>query len=171
MSTASPPLIRSMTRPMTTFLSTIGLLHVVPDLHLLRFFAGEDDVAVAVLGAFQQHVHDVAGLNGDLAVLVQELLDPDDAFRLVPDVDDDLGIGDLQDRALDHLAFGDVAEAAVVEVEQLGVFGRVGFGLVTGFREGPGGRCRLTSLVLELRGGRPRGFQVRTVGVVGVRHV
>ena len=155
MSTARPPLIRSMTRPMTTFLSTIGLLHVVPDLHLLRFFAGEDDVAVAVLGALQQHVHDVAGLNGDLAVLVQELLDPDDAFRLVPDVDDDLGLGDLQDRALDHLAFRDVAEAAVVEVEQLGVFGRVGVELVPGFLGCPGGRCRLTSFVLELGVGRP----------------
>ena len=103
-----------------------GLLHVVPDLHLLRFFAGKNDVAVAVLGALQQHVHDVAGLNGDLAVLVQELLDPDDAFRLVPDVDDHLGVGDLEHRALDDLAFRDVAEAAIVEVEQLGVFRRVG---------------------------------------------
>ena len=60
---------------MTTFALGEGLLDVVPDLHLLGFLAGEDDVAVAVLGALEQHVDVVAGLHGHLAVLVQELLD------------------------------------------------------------------------------------------------
>ena len=41
----------------------IGLLDVVPDLHLLGFFAREDDVAFAVFGALEQHVDDVAGLD------------------------------------------------------------------------------------------------------------
>ena len=44
----------------------VGLLDLVPDLHLLGFFAREDDVAFAVFGAFEQHVDDVAGLDGDL---------------------------------------------------------------------------------------------------------
>ena len=91
MSTASPPLIRSMTRPMTTFLLGVGLLDLVPDLHLLGFFAREDDVAFAVFGALEQHVDDVAGLHGDLAGLVDELVDRNDAFGLVADVDDDFG--------------------------------------------------------------------------------
>mgnify|MGYP003694602545 FL=1 len=53
----------------------IGLLDLVPDLHLLGFFAREDDVAFAIFGALEQHVDDVARLHGDLAVLVEELVD------------------------------------------------------------------------------------------------
>src|SRR5215218_9619243 len=68
MSTARPPLIRSMTRPMTTFFSAY---------------------AFSVLRALEQHVDDVAGLDGDLTGLVDEFVDGDDAFRLVADVDDD----------------------------------------------------------------------------------
>ena len=67
----------------------VGLLDLVPDLHLLGFFAREDDVAFAVFGALEQHVDDVARLHGDLPVLVEELVDRDDAFGLVADVDDD----------------------------------------------------------------------------------
>ena len=69
----------------------VGLLDLVPDLHLLGFFAREDDVAFAVFGALEQHVDGVARLHGDLAVLVEELVDRDDAFGLVADVDDDFG--------------------------------------------------------------------------------
>ena len=53
----------------------VGLLDLVPDLHLLGFFAREHDVAFAILGALEQHVDDVAGLHGDLAGLVEELVD------------------------------------------------------------------------------------------------
>ena len=41
----------------------VGLLDLVPDLHLLGFFAREDDVAFAIFGALQQHVDDVARLR------------------------------------------------------------------------------------------------------------
>ena len=51
----------------------VGLLDLVPDLHLLGFFAREDDVAFAVFGALEQHVDDVAGFDRHLAVLVEEL--------------------------------------------------------------------------------------------------
>ena len=108
----------------------VGLLDLVPNLHLLGFFAREDDVAFTILGALEQHVDDVAGLHGDLAVLVEELADGDDAFGLVADVDDDFRRGDLEHRALDDLAFRDVAEAAIVDVEQPGVFLGVHLGVV-----------------------------------------
>ena len=103
----------------------VGLLDLVPDLHLLGFFAREDDVAFTVFGALEQHVDDVAGLHGDLAGLVDELVDGDDPLGLVADVDDDFGRGDLQDGALDDLTFRDVAEAVIVKVEKAGVFLRV----------------------------------------------
>ena len=41
----------------------IGLLDFVPDLHLLGFFAREDDVAFAIFGALEQDVDDVARLG------------------------------------------------------------------------------------------------------------
>ena len=106
----------------------VGLLDLVPDLHLLGFFAREDDVAFAIFGALEQHVDDVAGLDGHLAVLVEELADADDAFGLVADVDDDFRRGHLEDRALDDLAFRDVLEAVIVDFEQLVEF--VGIDLV-----------------------------------------
>ena len=103
----------------------IGLLDFVPNLHLLGFFAREDDVAFAVFGPLEQHVDDVAGLNRDLAVLVEELVDRDDAFGFVADVDDDFGGGDFENRSLDDFAFRDIAEAVIVGIEQPGVLGRV----------------------------------------------
>ena len=103
----------------------VGLLDLVPDLHLLGFFAREDDVAFAILGALEQHVDDVAGLHGDLAVLVEELADRDDAFGLVADVDDHFRRGHLENGALDDLAFRDVSEAVIVDIEQPGVLGGI----------------------------------------------
>ena len=41
----------------------IGLLDLVPNLHLLGFFARQDDVAFAILGPLEQHVDDVALLT------------------------------------------------------------------------------------------------------------
>ena len=38
----------------------VGALHVVPDLHLLGFFLGQDDVAFLVLGLLEKDVDDVA---------------------------------------------------------------------------------------------------------------
>src|SRR4029079_7085476 len=79
----------------------VGALHVVPDLHLLGLLLGEDHVAFLVLRLLQEHVHGVPDLDVHLPRLVAELLDGDDALGLVADVDDHLGLGDLQDDALD----------------------------------------------------------------------
>src|SRR6185503_13136896 len=103
----------------------IGLLDLVPDLHLLGFFAREDDVAFAIFGPLEQHVDDVAGLNGDFAGLVEELVDRDDAFGFVADVNDDFGGSDFENRSLDDFTFRDIAEAVIVGIEQPGILGRV----------------------------------------------
>src|SRR5439155_18253199 len=68
----------------------VGLLDLVPNLHLLGFFARQHDVTVAVFGALEQHVDGVAGLHGHFAALVEKFVDSDNAFRLVADIDDDL---------------------------------------------------------------------------------
>ncbi len=100
----------------------IRLFDVVPDLHLLGLLAREHDVAVAVFGALEQDIDDVPGLHGNLAGLIDELVDGDDAFRLVADVDDDFRRGYFEDGALDDFAFRDIAEAAIVKVQQGFVF-------------------------------------------------
>ena len=96
----------------------IGLLDLVPNLHLLGFFAREDDVSFPVFRALEQHVDDVAGLHRHFAVLVEELVDLNDAFGLVSDVDDHFRRSDLENRSLDDLAFRDVPEAVIVGGEQ-----------------------------------------------------
>ncbi len=103
----------------------IGLLDLVPNLHFLGFFAREDDVAFAIFRALEEHVDDVAGLDRYFAVLVQELVDRDDAFGLVADVDDHFRRGDFQNGSLDDLAFRDVSEAVIVDVQELGVLVRI----------------------------------------------
>src|SRR6266851_874915 len=103
----------------------IGLLDLVPNLHLLGFFTREDDVAFAIFRPLQQYVDDVAGLDRHLAVLVEELVHRDDAFGFVTDVDDDFRRGDFENRSLDDFAFRDVAEAVIVGIEQPRVLGRI----------------------------------------------
>ncbi len=103
----------------------IGLLDLVPDLHLLGLLAREDDVAFAVLGALEQDVDGIAGLHGHLAGLVHELVDGNDAFRLVADVHDDFGWRDFENGALHDLAFRDVAEAAIVKVQKARILLRI----------------------------------------------
>ena len=95
----------------------VGLLDLVPDLHLLGLLAREHDVAFAILGALEQHVDHVARLDGYVAMLVEEFADWDEAFGFVADVDYDVGFGDLEDGALDDLAFRHVSKAVVINAE------------------------------------------------------
>ena len=82
-------------------------------------------MAVAIFGALEQDVDDVARLHHHRAVLVEELVDRDDALGLVADVDDDFVLADFEDRALDDLTLRDVAEAVIVKVQKAGEFRRV----------------------------------------------
>jgi hypothetical protein len=93
----------------------VGLLDLVPNLHLLGLLAREDDVAFTILGALEKHVDGVAGLRSNLAGLVDELFDWNDAFGLEADVDDDFRRRHFHDRAFDDLTLGDVAEAGIVQ--------------------------------------------------------
>ena len=112
-----------------------GALDLVPNLHLLGLLARQHDVAFTIFRALEQHVDDVAGLHGDLSGFVEELVDGDDPLRLVADVDDDLGVGDLENRALDDFAFCYIPEAVIVKVQQAGVFLRVHIGIFCPARE------------------------------------
>src|SRR5262249_31313192 len=57
-----------------------SLFDFVPDLHLLGFVFGQNDIAVLVLGALEKHVDAVAGLDEHIARKVGELSDWDDSF-------------------------------------------------------------------------------------------
>ena len=67
-------------------------------------------------------VDHVSFTNNYLAGLVEELVDRDDAFGLVANVDDDLVGGHFEHGALDDFTFRDVAEAVIVKVQKSGVF-------------------------------------------------
>ena len=95
----------------------VGLLDLVPDLHLLGLLARQHDVAFTIFGTLEQHVDRVARLHGDVAAFVEELVNLDETFGLVADIDDDRGLGHLEHGALDDLAFRHVAEAVVVGLE------------------------------------------------------
>jgi hypothetical protein len=92
----------------------VGLLDLVPDLHLLGLVLGKDDVAVLVLGPLQQDVHGVARLDQDVAGEVGELGRRDDPLGLVPDVHDDLRRRHRQDAPPDNLSFLQVLEGVLV---------------------------------------------------------
>src|SRR5262249_54310648 len=94
-----------------------GLLDLVPNLHFFGFFTRQDHVAFAVLGPFEQHVDDIARLHRHFPGLVDELVDGDDALGLVADIDDHFGRRHFENGALDDLAFRDVSEAAIVDIE------------------------------------------------------
>ena len=164
-----------------------GALDLVPNLHLLGLLARQHDVAFTILGALEQHVDDVAGLHGDLAGFVEELVDGDDAFGLVADVDDDFAVGDFENRALDDFAFRYIPEAVIVKVQQAGIFLRVHIGISLapgrcGFERLPARRlCRRgrralrlhSRVVLVLRhdhcGARPPDFSICRALVSGGR--
>ena len=82
-------------------------------------------MAFTVFGSLKQHVDEIALFDRDLSGLVEELVNRHDAFRLVAHVDHNFGGSHSQDCALDDFAFSDIAEAAVVQTQQLGELGRV----------------------------------------------
>ena len=108
-----------MTRPADRLVGFERGFDAVPDQHPLRFFAREDDVAAVVFEALDEDVEFVAGLDRDLAVIAGDLMDGQNAFGFVADVDDDFGAEDLQDTPADDVALGKVRHFPVVHVEQL----------------------------------------------------
>ena len=92
----------------------VRLLDLVPDLHFLGLVLGQDDVAVLVFRALEQHVHGIALLDRDLAGEVGELGQRDDALRLVADVDDHFRGRDRENAAADDLSLLQVLEGVLV---------------------------------------------------------
>ena len=74
-------------------------------------------MAFTILGPLQQHVDCVAALDRHVAVLVEELVNRDETFGLVTDVDNDGGLSHFQHSALDDLPLRHVAETVVVGLE------------------------------------------------------
>ena len=62
-------------------------------------------MTVAVFRVFEQDIDDVADRDREMAAGIDELSDGNDAFRLVADIDDHVGVGDFQNGALHDFAF------------------------------------------------------------------
>jgi len=69
------------------------------------------------------HIDGVAGTYRNLAAGPLELLDGDEAFALVPEIDDDIFGGDTKNRALQNLVGGGRREVAVIVEKVLVAFG------------------------------------------------
>ena len=82
----------------------------------------EQDVAFEALAVIDHHVDHVAGLDAHLAIGVLELLDGDQTFGLVAEVDDDfLGVY-LEDGPLQDLALRGGREVAIILEQVLVIF-------------------------------------------------
>jgi hypothetical protein len=117
-STVRPPLMRSMMRPLMIELVVVRRLDLVPTLHALGLLARQQDVAFEVLGLLEQHVDVIADADGELALVVGELLLGDQPLGLVADVDDHRVRGDADHPAADDLALGQVLHRLVVHVDE-----------------------------------------------------
>ncbi len=99
----------------------VGPLHLGPAAHALGLLIREEHVPLEILGLLEQDVHFLPDLDGQPAAPVGELLDGDQAFRLVPDVDDHRVGRDPDDPSGDDLTLGEIAHALVVQLEELAV--------------------------------------------------
>ncbi len=101
----------------------LALLHrlfkLVPHHRALGFLARQHGLAEAVFERIQRHLDLVTDANVDLAFLVTELLDRDDAFGLQAGVDDDDVIADFDDYADDNGAGLELGELFAL-LEQFG---------------------------------------------------
>ena len=101
MLTSSPPLILRVTRPLTRSPSLCLARIAFPFLLPLRFAVGEGNDAVLIFDGFEQNLNRVADLriSGRIDAFFLPLVDPDDAFGLVPDVDHHVVAADFTDLA------------------------------------------------------------------------
>ena len=87
------------------------LVDAIPRFELTRLLVRKRQLAVLVLGRLHVDLDLLA--YGQFGV-VAEFGNGNDALALVADVDDNLALADTHDRALDHLADGDVRQRLVV---------------------------------------------------------
>ena len=87
---------------------------IVPDPQAGGAGVRKQDVPFGLLAMFDHDVHDVAGLDRNVAAGILELLDRDDAFGLVSEVDDHVFGGNPQDNALQNFVGGGRGEVAII---------------------------------------------------------
>ncbi len=74
----------------------------------------EQDVSFNLLAMVDHHVHDIAGPDGDFAALTLKLLDRNNAFGLVSEIDDDVLGGQAENGSLQYFVGRGRREMAVV---------------------------------------------------------
>src|SRR5262249_45618939 len=103
-------------RPLDELVPLARLGDVVPHLEAVGLLLRQDDQTVLVLPGLEEDVDLVPRLDGGPAAGRLELRDRDLTFRLVPDVDDDVVLGHLDDCPGDDLPFlADVVLEALLE--------------------------------------------------------
>ena len=85
-----------------------GARDLVPNLEAIRLLLRQNAEAVLVLAALEEDVDLVAFLDANRAVGLRELVEGDRSFGLVTNVDDHVVLADVDDLALDDVAFFDV---------------------------------------------------------------
>ncbi len=85
--------MRPVTRPETTKSIAKGLFQIVPGAQTAGLFVRQQDVTFRLDPLPVDHdVDQIAGLNLDTAIGLHELFDGNQAFGLVAEIDDDVGI-------------------------------------------------------------------------------
>ena len=92
----------------------IGALDLVPDLHPLGLFPRKDDVAFGILRLLQKHIHGIADLDADPALLIGELCDRNNPFGFETDIDDHAAAGNRDDLAANHFSLGKALRSSFV---------------------------------------------------------
>ena len=116
MSRIRPPLTTSMTGPLDDAVLLLDLLDRAPGPLVLGPLLGQDEAAFLVLLLEDERLDLVAeadDLVGVDVVADRQLARRDDALGLVADVEQDLVLVDLDDRALDELAVLDLDHGGV----------------------------------------------------------
>ena len=91
--TVSPPFTLPLTTPCTTLPFSSAVSRSVPGREPLRLVAREPGLAMAVFERFDRDGHEVAGLGLDLAAVVAEFVDGNEALGLEAGIDDDEIVG------------------------------------------------------------------------------
>ncbi len=92
----------------------VGLVEVVPDAQARGAGMREQHVAFRLLALLDHHIDHVAGLHRHFAARRAKLLDGDDAFGLVSEIDDHVLGGDSKDGALQNFVGRGRGEVAVI---------------------------------------------------------
>ena len=94
--------------PVNQFVALAGCGDLIPDLESIRLLLGDDAETMGVFATVQEDIDLVANLYRDGAVGPEELMRGDGAFRLVPNVDDNVFRANADDLSLDDVALFDL---------------------------------------------------------------